>query len=439
MKYRLFFAVLVLTLSMQSAYALVSIDITRGNVDPLPVALPYLAGSDESAKSLGQAISEVIEKDLESSGLFKSINRKAFIQEILNKETMPNFPDWRQINAAALVTGGVTVTGADEFKTEFRVWDVYSQEQIAGKSFTTNNKNWRRIGHLIADEVYKRITGESGYFDSRIVYVSESGLATARSKRLSIMDQDGENHRFLTDGNDLVLTPRFSPTASEVIYMSYISGIPKVYIRNVDTGKTQIVGNFPGMSFAPRFSPDGKSIVMSVESDGDSSIYTMDLHSGVKKRLTNSDGAIDTSPSFSPDGKQIVFNSDRGGSQQLYVMNSDGGGVKRISFSDRGKYGTPVWSPRGDWIAFTKMYNSKFFIGVMRVDGSGERLLTESFLDEGPTWAPNGRIIMFARQEPSYGNKQGRWSVHSVDLTGYNERKMKTPMEASDPAWSNLM
>jgi len=441
MKYRLFFAALIVaTFFTQAANALVSIDITRGNVDPLPVRPALSCWRVMNLENdLGKAIMDVVEKDLESSGLFKSISKQAFIQQISSKDTMPSFPDWRQISAAALVTGGITTSGADEFRTEFRVWDVYSQQQIAGKSFTTNNKNWRRVGHLIADEVYKRITGENGYFDSRIVYVSESGPAIKRIKRLSIMDQDGENHRFLTDGGDLVLTPRFSPAANEVIYMSYISGIPKVYIRNVDTGKTQVVGNFPGMSFAPRFSPDGKSIVMSVESGGDSSIYTMNLASGEKKRLTNSQGVIDTSPSFSPDGSQIVFNSDRGGSQQLYTMNSDGSGVKRISFSDRGRYGTPVWSPRGDWIAFTKMHSNKFYIGVMRADGSGERLLTESFLDEGPTWAPNGRIIMYARQSPSSGNKQGAWSIHSIDLTGYNQRKVKTPMEASDPAWSGLM
>ncbi len=422
-----------------SANALVQIDITRGNVDPLPVALPYLAGQDQRASDLGKSIMEIVEKDLESSGLFKSINRQAFIQNITSGDALPSFPDWRQVNAAALVTGGINVVNGDEFKTEFRVWDVYSQQQIAGKSLTTNNKNWRRIGHLIADEVYKRITGEEGYFDSRIVYVAESGPAIKRIKRLAIMDQDGENHRFLTDGSDLVLTPRFSPTAHEVIYMSYMSGVPKVYIRNVDTGKVKLVGNFPGMSFAPRFAPDGKSIVMSVESDGDSSIYVMDTQSGNKRRLTNDPGVIDTSPSFSPDGKQIVFNSDRGGSQQLYVMNVDGSNVKRISFSDKGKYGTPVWSPRGDWIAFTKMRSDRFYIGVMRPDGTGERLLTESFLDEGPSWSPNGRIILFARQEPSYGNKQGEWSIHTIDLTGYNQRKLKAPIEASDPAWSLLM
>lgn len=439
MKYLYIAALFIVTLAANSANALVSIDITRGNVDPMPIALPFLAGSDETAAGIGKAITEVVEKDLESSGLFKSINRKAFIQEIAGKDTLPSFADWKQISAAALVTGAITNVTATEFKTEFRVWDVYSQQQIAGKSFTTNTKNWRRVGHLIADEVYKRITGEDGYFDSRIVYVSESGPGTKRIKRLSIMDQDGENHRFLTDGSDLVITPRFSPTASEVIYMSYMSGAPKVYIRNVDTGKVQLVGNFPGMSFAPRFSPDGKSVIMSVESDGDSSIYMMNLQTGEKNRISGSKGVIDTSPSFSPDGKQVVFNSDRGGSQQLYVMNRDGSGAKRISFSERGKYGTPVWSPRGDWIAFTKMHNSKFYIGVMRPDGTGERLLTESFLDEGPTWAPNGRIIMFARQQQSYGDKAGAWTIHSIDLTGYNERKLPTPMEASDPAWSGLM
>lgn len=440
MKYRFIFTLLCFfSLFAQSAHALVSIDITRGNIDPLPVALPDLVGVDAEAGNLGKSVMAVVKHDLESSGLFKSINKNAFIQKISTKDTLPNFPDWRQINSAALVTGGVTIVSAEEFKTEFRVWDVYNQQQIAGKAFTTNLKNWRRVGHLIADEVYKRITGEDGYFDSRIVYVAESGLATKRIKRLAIMDQDGENHRFLTDGSDLVITPRFSPAASEVIYMSYMSGAPKVYIRNVDSGKTRMVGNFPGMSFAPRFSPNGKYVVMSVESGGDSSIYTMDLQSGGKRRITNRSGVIDTSPSFSPDGKKIVFNSDRGGTQQLYVMDADGSDVKRISFSDRGRYGTPVWSPRGDWIAFTKMYNSKFYIGVMRPDGSGERLLTESFLDEGPTWAPNGRIIMFARQQPSYGEKVGAWSLHSIDLTGYNERRLKTPMQASDPAWSGLM
>jgi TolB protein len=423
-------------LSAASANAAISIDITRGNADPMPIAMPYL-GSTEEARQLGAQIIEVVEKDLEGSGLFRSINKKSFLQEIQNGQTVPVFPSWRQVNASALVTGGIKYSGSDEFSLEFRLWDVFAEQQIAGKSYNTNRKNWRRIAHLMSDEIYKRLTGEDGYFDTRVVYVSESGPATKRIKKLAIMDQDGENHRFLTDGSSLVLTPRFSPTAQKVIYMSYSSGTPKVYMLDVDTKEQKLVGDFPGMSFAPRFGSTGNTVIMSAALDGNSDIYSMDISTGAKKRLT-SDSAIDTSPSFSPDGKNIVFNSDRGGTQQLYTMDSNGDNVKRISFGN-GRYGTPVWSPRGDLIAFTKMSGGQFYIGVMRTDGSGERLLTQSFMDEGPTWSPNGRVIMFARQERTVSNTPGKWGIFSVDLTGYNERKIPTPMEASDPAWSPLL
>jgi TolB protein len=420
-----------------NANALISIDITHGNADPMPIALPYLGNNSEEAATLGAQIIDVVQKDLEGSGLFRAINRASFLQEIKDSQTTPTFTSWRQVNASALVTGMIKVSSENEFSVEFRLWDVFAEQQIAGKSYNTNKKNWRRIAHLMADEIYKRLTGESGYFDTRIVYVSESGPATKRVKKLAIMDQDGENHRFLTDGSSLVLTPRFSPTAQKVIYMSYKGGTPKVYMLDVDTREQELVGDFPGMSFAPRFSPNGDTVVLSAAWDGNSEIYTYNIKTGQKKRLTN-DGAIDTSPSYSPDGSQIVFNSDRGGSQQLYTMDTDGGNVKRISFGN-GRYGTPVWSPRGDLIAFTKMSQGQFYIGIMRLDGTGERLLTQSFMDEGPTWSPNGRVIMFARQERSMSGKAGKWGVFSVDLTGYNEKKIGTPMEASDPAWSPLL
>lgn len=419
------------------ANAIINIDITHGNVDPMPIALPDLGSTDREAKKLGQQITSVIEANLERSGLFKAINKRAFLQEIQSSQTIPVFQSWRQINASALVTGGIKVTSETEFEVEFRLWDVFAEQQMAGRSYGTNKNNWRRIAHLISDEIYKRITGEEGYFDTRIVYVSEKGDGLKRIKSLAIMDQDGENHRFLTNGDHLVLTPRFSSTAQKVIYMSYAGGVPKVYILDVDTKERTLIGDFPGMSFAPRFSPDGKSVIMSVSLDGNSEIFTMNIRTQHKRRLTNN-SAIDTSPSFSPDGKYIVFNSDRGGNQQLYVMDNKGNKTKRISFG-KGRYGTPVWSPRGDLIAFTKMYKGKFYIGVMRKDGSGERLLTESYLDEGPTWSPNGRIIMFARQERSRGNRAGEWGIYSVDLTGYNERKIPTPEDASDPAWSPLL
>lgn len=414
------------------AQAALRIDITKGNVEPMPIALPNLAGS-----SVGADIMSVVSSDLERSGLFRPIDQGAFIEQISAQTTLPRFGDWRQINAVALVTGSVTDGGGDKIKVSFRLWDVYGEEQIAGKEYNTFRSNWRRIAHIIADEIYKRLTGESGYFDSRVVYVSESGPDMKRIKRLAIMDQDGENHKFLTDGRFLVLTPRFSPNSQEILYLSYAGKQPRVYLRDLQTGREESLGTFEGMSFAPRFSNDGNSIIMSIARGGSTQIYKMDLRNRQLIKLT-SGNYIDTSPSYSPDGRNIVFNSDRGGSQQLYVMDANGGNIQRISFGD-GRYGTPVWSPRGDLIAFTKMQGGQFYIGVMRPDGSGERLLTQSYLDEGPSWSPNGRVLIFHRSERNSGGRLGRTRVFTVDLTGYNLREVVTPMDASDPAWSPLL
>ena len=409
------------------------IDITRGNVEPVPIALPDLPGS-----STGAEIMRVVSADLERSGLFRPIAKESFIEQVTVNTSVPRFADWRQINAAGLVTGAVTSEGGDKIRVSFRLWDIYGEEQIAGKEYNTFQNNWRRIAHIIADEIYKRLTGENGYFDSRIVYVSESGPDLKRIKRLAIMDQDGENHKFLTDGQYLVLTPRFSPNSQEILYMSYAGKQPRVFLRDLQTGREESLGAFEGMSFAPRFSNDGNAIIMSIAEGGSTQIYKMDLRTRRLIKLTTGSGTIDTSPSYAPDGGQIVFNSDRGGSQQLYVMNADGSNVHRISLGD-GKYGTPVWSPRGDLIAFTKMSGGRFYIGVMRTDGSGERLLTESYLDEGPSWSPNGRVIVFHRQFPSSGGHSGDVRLYTIDVTGYNLREVLTPQNASDPAWSPLL
>jgi len=313
-----------------------------------------------------------------------------------------------------------------------------TEQNITGLKLSVDNKYWRRIAHIIADEIYKRLTGEEGYFDTRIVYISESGPLDARIKRLSIMDQDGHNHQFLTDGSYLVLTPRFSPTSQEVAYMSYFNNEPRIYIVDLETNRQELLGTFPGMTFAPRFSPDGKSIIMSLAEKGLTDIYMLNLQTQDVNQLTDSP-SIDTSPTFSPDGNRVVFNSDRGGTQQLYVMNFDGSKQRRISFG-KGRYATPVWSPRGDLIAFTKMYQGKFFIGVMRPDGSGERLIASGFLVEGPTWAPNGRVLMYFKQEPSDDKGEGgSVKLFRVDITGHNETQIITPADASDPAWSPII
>ena len=428
-------AATVPTLIPRTANAVLRVDITRGNVDPLPVAVTDLFADTEAGRGIGQNISRVVAADLERSGLFRPLPANAFLQRPEDMQLRPRFPDWRIINAQALVTGRVALEVDGRLRVEFRLWDVFAEQQMAGLAYTSTPSTWRRVAHLIADEIYERLTGEKGYFDTRIVYVSESGNPINRIKRLAIMDQDGDGHKFLTDGSYLVLTPRFSPTAQEITYLAYINNRPRVYIYNIDTGQQEVLGDFPGMTYAPRFSPDGRRVVMSLATSGNSEIYTMDLHTREERRLTNSP-AIDTSPSYSPDGAQVTFNSDRGGTQQLYVMRSDGNDAKRISFST-GRYATPVWSPRGDLIAFTKFEGGVFYIGVMRPDGGGERLLTENFLVEGPTWAPNGRVLMYYKQNRQNNDGTGgEPQLWSIDLTGHNERRVVTPALGSDPAWS---
>lgn len=420
----------------QSDDGLLRIDITRGTIEPLPIAISDLDGTDSAARQRGANIASVIRANLERSGLFAPLEPRAHIQQPADMRNQPNFRDWRVLNAQALVTGQTEMQNDGRLRTEFRLWDVLAERQLVGLAFFTTPENWRRVAHLISDAIYQRLTGEEGYFDTRIVYVAESGPASQRVKRLAIMDQDGENHRFLTDGQFLVLTPRFSPTRQEITYLSYFGDRPRVYLFNIDTGRQELVGDFPGMTFAPRFSPDGDSVVMSMAADGNSEIYTMDLRTRQTRRLTYSPG-IDTSPSFSPDGTQITFNSDRSGNKQIYVMDADGNNQRRISFGD-GLYSTPVWSPRGDLIAFTKEFRGNFHIGVMRPDGSGERILSSTpVVQEAPTWAPNGRVVMFYRELPADAQGRGKSArIWSVDLTGFNERQVVTPIDASDPAWS---
>ena len=428
----------VLFVAPFAVHAEVRIDITRGSIEPLPVAVTEFHGSNDQESQTGRDVSGVISADLERSGLFKPIDKGAFLQTVESLQVQPQFGSWRKINAQALINGNVRVQPDGRLKVEFRLWDVFAEAQMTGLAYFTRPENWRRVAHIIADAIYKRITGEDGYFDTRVVYVAESGPHKRRVKRLAIMDQDGANLRYLTDGSALVLTPRFSPTAQEITYLSFFNNRPRVYIFNIETGRQELLGTFKGMTFAPRFTPDGNSVMMSHAKGGNSDIYIMDLRTRKARRLTTH-SAIDTSPSGSPDGKQVVFNSDRGGSPQLYVMAGDGSNIRRISFG-RGRYATPVWSPRGDLIAFTKQTRGKFYIGVMRPDGSGERLLTESFLDEAPTWAPNGRTLMFFRQQPiDKKGRGGRTRLYSIDLTGYNMREVVTPSDASDPAWSSLM
>lgn len=419
-----------------SALAQLQVDITNPNAEPLPIAVQSFYGESTAQQQLGRDMAEVITANLRRSGLFRPLDPQSFIQPARSTAIDgPRFGEWRAINTQALVTGTMTSDRGGSTRVEFRLWDVVSEQQLVGVAYSTRPDNWRRIAHIISDEIYTRLSGESGIFDSRIVYIAESGPVTARVKRLAIMDQDGANHKYLTDGSYLVLTPRFSPNQQLITYLSYFRNEPRVYLYDINTGRQEVLGNFPGMTFAPRFSPDGSKVVMSYAEDGNSDVYVMDLNTRRPVRLTNHPG-IDTSPSFAPDGQQIVFESDRSGSQQLYVMDANGQNATRITFGD-GRYGNPVWSPRGDLIAFTKMLRGEFYIGVIRPDGSGERLITKAYHVEGPSWSPNGRVLVYFKEvRQRGGGRQAR--LYTIDLTGFHEQRVTTPQDASDPAWSPL-
>ena len=410
------------------------IDVDRARTEPIPIAVPSL-GPDQ----LGKDIAGVITRNLGGCGLFRPIDPAAFINDPMTGD-VPNFQNWKVIGAQALVTGKVESQGGDKVRVEFRLWDVLPKSQIQGTAYTTTTGNWRRIAHIISEVIYERLLGEKGYFDTRIVYVAGSGPRDRRIKRLAIMDQDGENNRFLTDGGSMALTPRFHPTLDEIAFMSFVNNHPRIYLFDLGSGRQRLLGSFPGMTLSPRFSPDGNSVIMAETTTGGSDIFLVGLNGGGSKRLTDT-GSINVSPCFSPDGSQIAFNSDRDGDQQLYVMNADGSGVKRISWGTGVRYGTPVWSPRGDLIAFTRFNPAAFSIGVMRPDGSGERILSESWFCEGPTFCPNGRVIMFWRETPARDNRGNGHSSRlvSIDITGFNERAVNTPTDASDPAWSPLL
>ncbi|MCR9158216.1 MAG: Tol-Pal system beta propeller repeat protein TolB [Rhodobacteraceae bacterium] len=410
------------------------IEITEGVVEPLPYAVPDFVGESSGAQQLAQQIARVVADDLTGTGLFREVPREAHISQITSFGSPVQFADWKAINAQALVTGAVSSEGG-RIVVKFRVWDVFAGTELGqGMQFAGTPDGWRRMAHKVADQVYSRITGESGYFDSRVVFVSESGPKDQRAKRLAVMDYDGANVQYLTGGNALVLAPRFSENGERVLYTSYETGMPRVHVLEVGTVQSRILQGQDGvMSFAPRFAPNGQTVVYSLTQGSNTDIWAMDIGSGGTRQLTSAP-SIETAPSYSPDGSQIVFESDRSGTQQLYVMSASGGEARRISFG-QGRYSTPVWSPRGDMIAFTKQNAGRFHIGVMRTDGAEERLLTASFLDEGPTWAPNGRVIMFARETQG---AQGSSSLYTVDISGRNLKRVRTPEGASDPSWGPL-
>lgn len=439
LKLRWNFLLLILVSFSFNSFAVISMTITKGNADPIPLAINDFAGVDNSDVEMAGEIVKVIANDLKNSGMFRPISKAAFIERKIGTSHTPLFAAWQQINANLLLNGEVKRLSSGKVQVRFILWDTTLEREMVGETFELPETISRRVAHKIADRIYQKITGYEGYFDTRMVYVAESGPYLKRIKRIAIMDQDGANHQYLTDGSDLVLTPRFSPDGNKILYLSYKNDKPQVYFLDLRHGRSHLLGHFPGMSFAPRFSPDGEYAIMSIAKNGSTQIYEMNLSTKRVRPLTTGT-SINTSPSYSPDGKRIVFNSDRDGTRQLFIMNRDGSDQHRITFGG-GTYAEPNWSSK-NYITFTKIhYPHGFTIGVLNPDDDGntERLITKGYLVESPSWAPNGRVIAFTKGVPPRGkNPVGLNRIHTIDFTGYNERVLVTPKDASDPEWSGL-
>lgn len=403
------------------------------------IVIPALATPNSVATAagttaaLGSQIASVISADLERSGLYSPRGPSGLRMIAMSEVTAPQIAGWRSEGAEALVQGFVQADGAGNLTVGCYLYDLALGTELARQGFVVQPRDWRRAAHKCADAIYSRLSGESPFFDSRIAYIAETGPKDNRVKRLAIMDSDGANHRFITNGQAIAITPRYSPDYRQIAYVSYLANRVRVYIYDVGAGTQRVVFESSNTTFAPRWSPDGRFLLFSMAVAGNTDIYRIPVEGGTPRRLTDSPG-IDVGGSFSPDGTRIVFESDRSGAQQIYMMNADGSNQSRISFGG-GRYATPEWSPRGDLIAFTRIAGN-FRIGVMTPSGGGERLLTDSWQDEAPTWAPNGRIIQFFRTTQG---RDGRSQIFQVDLTGVNLRRVPTPVDGSDPSWGPVL
>ncbi|KJV69557.1 Tol-Pal system beta propeller repeat protein TolB [Candidatus Neoehrlichia procyonis] len=436
MLYRLFLLLLftILNVVPNKSHGELKIDITRGNTENISIIILPFHFTTNLENEIGKNIIKVIQNNLNNTGMFNVTTQHASDFDI-NSNALPTSSLWKILKKDMLITGSVKENEQDKIEVKFRIWDITLGKELSGQSLTFVITSWRRAAHIVSDNIYHRLTGEEGYFNTKIVYIAET--LSPRTRKIAIMDQDGENNIYLTSGYNFYSTPRFSPNATAIAYMTYIKNKGKIVMKNLNTGSSVILGNFNGISSSPRFSPDGKSVLLSESINGQTNIYSITLKDHKVYKLTNNK-FINTSASYSPDKKFIVFNSDRNGSQQLYVMSADGKNQRRISFG-KGRYATPVWSPRGDWIAFTKILSNNFYIGVIQPDGTGERLLAKGYVVESPTWSPNGRIILFTQQEHPSGKAHLQSRLMSIDLTGINKKVINTPTNAYSPHWSPLI
>jgi TolB protein len=401
------------------------------------IAIPPLTSPDSGSKgnemlAIAWQATQLVDTDLQQTSEVMPLtpDRKDYYS--YPEVTAPNFPKWRDRGAKALITGFVKSRPDGRYTVGCYVYDVDKGRELAREGYVVIPADLRRAAHKCSGLAYKAITGSPGMFDTRIAYVAETGSPAARVKRIAIMDSDGFNHKYLTAGDTIVLTPRLSPKAAHLAYVSFQGGIPQVRILDLANGEQRPLLPGNAMSFAPRYSPDGSKILFSMMVGANSDIYMVGANGGLPQRLTVSP-ALDTDASFSPDGSKIVFESDRSGTQQLYVMNADGSQQRRITFTTAA-YSAPEWSPDGSFIAFTWRMGDTRRIGIIAPDGTGEKVLTAGPADEEPSWAASSREIVFQRT-----NASGRPGIYRVSLDGNAPRRMTVPQDGSDPNWSGTM
>jgi Periplasmic component of the Tol biopolymer transport system len=402
------------------------------------VAVPPLSTPDDKPTSAGGTLSiawqasRLIARDLGTTAEIMALPPTQKDYYSYPEVTAPTFSKWRSKGAKILITGFVQARADQRITFGCYAYDVDKGREVARKGFVVAPDEWQRAAHKCSGLAYTAVTGAPSIFDTRIAYVAESGPAAARVKRLAIVDSDGTNHRYLSAGESMALTPRLSPDGRQIAYVSFLTGTPHVRIRDVDGTNDRALLQPGTLSFAPRFSPDGKRIVFSMTMNGNTDIYSASIDGSAPVRLTTSPG-VDTDASFAPDGNRIVFESDRSGSQQLYLMDAhDGSAQRRLTFGGAA-YAAPDWSPDGNWIAFTRRDPGGRRVGVLKRDGSGEQLLSAGPGDEGASWAASSRELVFQRSDPA-----GNSSLLRVSLDGSEPRSVVLPQGGSDPDWSGV-
>jgi TolB protein len=417
---------LLLLAVMRPAWSALTIEITQGTEGAIPIAVvPF--GWSGAPGSAPENISAIISADLNRSGRFEALPDSDLVAHP-TEGSQVQFQNWRMVNVDNLVIGKISESG-QQYSVQFQLFDVFRGNQLAGYSFNVGRQELRRVAHHISDLIYEKLTGERGAFNTQIAYVTTSGSTANKTYTLLVADSDGYNPQTILTSKEPLMSPSWSPDASQLAYVSFENKTAQIYVQELRTGTRRKLASFKGINGAPSWSPDGRSLAVTLSRDGNPEIYTMDLKSNTLKRITNSAG-IDTEPVWTPDGGSIIFTSDRGGSAQLYRVPASGGQARRITFEGNYNAGADI-SPDGRKIAMVHGTGGGYRIAVQDLASGNLRVLTDGRLDESPSFSPNGSMIIYAT---TAGNREVLAAV-SVDGS-FRQRLSLQAGNVREPVWS---